>query len=127
MSKKELDTLQAALDEASQALESFIEEQSGEEGGLVEAMNDKEKVTAASVKARIKLAATDKGGAGCAQAGAAAVRRRDPRQEGSTRRPATPSIKRCLLTTPSCRITKLKLAGRRQVAGESECSAGSRD
>ncbi|ARD38618.1 N-6 DNA methylase [Edwardsiella ictaluri] len=57
--QKELDTLQAALDEASQALESFIEEQSGEEGGLVEAMNDKEKVTAASVKARIK-AATDK-------------------------------------------------------------------
>ena len=57
--QKELDTLQAALDEASQALESFIEEQSGEEGGLVEAMNDKEKVTAASVKARIKLA-TDK-------------------------------------------------------------------
>ncbi|MFQ2345666.1 MULTISPECIES: HsdM family class I SAM-dependent methyltransferase [Aeromonas] len=57
--QKELDTLQAALDEASQALESFIEEQSGEEGGLVDAMNDKEKVTAASVKARIK-AATDK-------------------------------------------------------------------
>ena len=40
-------------------MESFIEEQSGEEGGLVDAMNDKEKVTAASVKARIK-AATDK-------------------------------------------------------------------
>ena len=57
--QKELDTLQAALDEASQALESFIEEQSGEDGGLVDAMNDKEKVTAASVKARIKLA-TDK-------------------------------------------------------------------
>jgi len=57
--QKELDTLQTALDEASQALESFIEEQSGEEGGLVDAMNDKEKVTAASVKARIKLA-TDK-------------------------------------------------------------------
>ncbi|MCV5434216.1 type I restriction endonuclease subunit M, partial [Escherichia coli] len=57
--QKELDTLQAALDEASQALERFIEEQSGEEGGLVEAMNDKEKVTAASVKGRIKVA-TDK-------------------------------------------------------------------
>lgn len=57
--QKELDTLQAALDEASQALESFIEEQSGEEGGLVDAMNDKEKVTAASVKARIKVT-TDK-------------------------------------------------------------------
>ncbi|WP_429234439.1 N-6 DNA methylase [Aeromonas salmonicida] len=57
--QKELDALQAALDEASQALESFIEEQSGEEGGLVEVMNDKEKVTAASVKARIKVA-TDK-------------------------------------------------------------------
>jgi type I restriction enzyme M protein len=51
-----LDKLQTALDEASQALESFIEEQSGEEGGLVEALNDKEKVTAASVKARLKLA-----------------------------------------------------------------------
>ncbi|MGL6233104.1 N-6 DNA methylase [Aeromonas rivipollensis] len=51
-----LDSLQAALDESSQELESFIEEQSGEEGGLVDAMNDKEKVTAASVKARIKVA-----------------------------------------------------------------------
>ena len=51
-----LDKLQTALDDASQALESFIEEQSGEEGGLAEALNDKEKVTAASVKARLKLA-----------------------------------------------------------------------
>ncbi len=51
--------LQAALDEANQVLESFIEEQSGEEGGLVDAMNDKDKVTAASIKARIKVA-TDK-------------------------------------------------------------------
>ncbi len=51
-----LDKLQTTLDEASQALESFIEEQNGEEGGLAEALNDKEKVTAASVKARLKLA-----------------------------------------------------------------------
>lgn len=51
-----LEKLQAALDEATQALESFIEEQSGEEGSLAEALNDKEKVTAASVKARLKLA-----------------------------------------------------------------------
>lgn len=57
--KLELDQLQTAYDEAAQALESFLEENSGEDGLLADAMNDKEKVTAASVKARLKIA-TDK-------------------------------------------------------------------
>ncbi|WP_262017194.1 type I restriction-modification system subunit M [Serratia liquefaciens] len=57
--KLELDQLQVAYDEAAQALESFLEENSGEDGLLADAMNDKEKVTAASVKARLKIA-TDK-------------------------------------------------------------------
>jgi type I restriction enzyme M protein len=42
-----------------QTLESFLEENSGEDGLLADAMNDKEKVTAASIKARLKVA-TDK-------------------------------------------------------------------
>lgn len=54
-----VDQLQAAYDEATQTLDAYLEEQSGEEGLLADAMNDKEKVTAASVKARIKVA-TDK-------------------------------------------------------------------
>lgn len=57
--KLELDQLQVAYDEAAQALESFLEENSGEDGLLADAMNDKEKVTAASIKARFKVA-TDK-------------------------------------------------------------------
>lgn len=57
--KQKLDQLQVAYDEAAQALESFLEENSGEDGLLADAMNDKEKVTAASVKARFKVA-TDK-------------------------------------------------------------------
>ncbi|HDY7254524.1 TPA: type I restriction endonuclease subunit M, partial [Klebsiella pneumoniae] len=57
--QQELDQLQIAYDEAVQALESFLEENSGEDGLLADAMNDKEKVTAASVKARLKVA-TDK-------------------------------------------------------------------
>ncbi len=47
---------QADLDAATQALESYIEEQGGEEGLLSEAMNDKEKITRASVTARLKQA-----------------------------------------------------------------------
>lgn len=39
--------------------ESFLEENSGEDGLLADAMNDKEKVTATSVKARLKVT-TDK-------------------------------------------------------------------
>lgn len=52
----ELDRLQSKLDSISQELESFIEEHSTEDGLLADALNDKEKVTAASVKARLKLA-----------------------------------------------------------------------
>lgn len=57
--QQQLEQLQVAYDEAVQALESFLEENSGEDGLLADAMNDKEKVTAASVKARIRVA-TDK-------------------------------------------------------------------
>ena len=54
--QQELDQLQIAYDEAVQELESFLEENSGEDGLLADTMNDKEKVTAASVKARLKVA-----------------------------------------------------------------------
>ncbi len=49
-----VDALQSELDAATQALESYIEENSGEEGLLSEAMNDNNKVTKASVTARLK-------------------------------------------------------------------------
>ncbi|MDV5392111.1 type I restriction-modification system subunit M [Shewanella xiamenensis] len=52
----ELDRLQSELDSISQELESYIEEHSAEDGFLADALNDKDKVTAASVKARLKLA-----------------------------------------------------------------------
>jgi len=51
-----IDQAQADLDAATQVLESFIEEHSGEEGLLVEALNDKDKITKASVTARLKQA-----------------------------------------------------------------------
>jgi type I restriction enzyme M protein len=57
-----VDNLQSLLDSASQALESFIEENSssgsggGEDGLLNDALNDKDKVTKATVTARLKLA-----------------------------------------------------------------------
>ncbi|MGB5121786.1 MAG: N-6 DNA methylase, partial [Vibrio fluvialis] len=57
-----VDSLQSLLDSASQALESFIEENSssgsggGEDGLLNDALNDKDKVTKATVTARLKLA-----------------------------------------------------------------------
>lgn len=51
-----IEQLQANLDSASQELESFVEENSGDKGLLSDALNDKVKVTAASVKARLKLA-----------------------------------------------------------------------
>lgn len=57
--QQKLDQLQVAYDESVQALESFLEENSGEDGLLADAMNDKEKVTASSVKARLKVT-TDK-------------------------------------------------------------------
>jgi type I restriction enzyme M protein len=50
-----IDELQAKQDAATQALESYLEEQGGEEGLLVEAINDKDKITKASVAARTKL------------------------------------------------------------------------
>ena len=45
-----IDQLQAEADAAAQELEGFIEEQSGEEGPLEEAKNDKGKITRASLK-----------------------------------------------------------------------------
>jgi type I restriction enzyme M protein len=54
-----LNELQAAFDAATQELETYLEENGGEEGALSDALNDKDKITAASVKARLKLA-TDK-------------------------------------------------------------------
>ncbi|OEE62294.1 type I restriction-modification system subunit M [Vibrio splendidus] len=51
-----IDELQAKQDAATQALESYLEEQGGEDGLLVESINDKDKITKASVAARTKLA-----------------------------------------------------------------------
>lgn len=53
----QIDAKQAELDAVSQELESYIEENSGEEGSLSDALNDKGKVTAATVKARLKVTA----------------------------------------------------------------------
>lgn len=53
---RQIEQLQANLDSATQELESFVEENSSDEGLLSDALNDKDKVTAASVKARLKLA-----------------------------------------------------------------------
>jgi len=52
----EIDRLQAELDSAAQALESYLEENSSDDGLLSDALNDKDKVTKASVTARLKLA-----------------------------------------------------------------------
>ncbi|MEX5869428.1 type I restriction-modification system subunit M [Providencia hangzhouensis] len=51
-----IDTLQSKLDSASQELESYLEENSGDEGLLNDALNDKDKVTKATVTARLKIA-----------------------------------------------------------------------
>ncbi|HAJ4484146.1 type I restriction-modification system subunit M [Escherichia coli] len=51
-----VDSLQSALDSASQELETYLEENSGEDGLLNDALNDKDKVTKATVTARLKLA-----------------------------------------------------------------------
>lgn len=56
----QVDSLQAKQDEATQALESYLEEHGSEDGLLVEALNDKDKITKASVAGRAKLA-TDAG------------------------------------------------------------------
>ncbi|MCW8934902.1 MAG: type I restriction-modification system subunit M [Gammaproteobacteria bacterium] len=50
-----IDNIQIELDAATQELESFIEEHSGEDGLLSEALNDKEKVTKASIASRLKI------------------------------------------------------------------------
>lgn len=52
----QVDALQAKQDEATQALESYLEEHGAEDGLLIEAINDKDKITKASVAARTKLA-----------------------------------------------------------------------
>ena len=52
----QVDNLQSALDSASQELETYLEENSGEDGLLNDALNDKDKVTKATVTARLKLA-----------------------------------------------------------------------
>lgn len=57
--QKQIDQLQADLDNATQALESYLEENSGEDGLLAEALNDKDKVTKVTITARLKVA-TDK-------------------------------------------------------------------
>lgn len=59
-----LDALQIKQDEATQALETYLEENAtsgtgSEEGLLADALNDKDKITKVSVAARLKLA-TDK-------------------------------------------------------------------
>ncbi|XNS90161.1 type I restriction-modification system subunit M [Vibrio cyclitrophicus] len=51
-----IDELQAKQDAATQALDSYLEEQGAEDGLLVEAINEKDKITKASVAARSKLA-----------------------------------------------------------------------
>ncbi|EGR1109118.1 type I restriction-modification system subunit M [Vibrio cholerae] len=51
----QVDNLQSALDSASQELETYLEENSGEDGLLNDALNDKDKVTKATVTARLKL------------------------------------------------------------------------
>jgi type I restriction enzyme M protein len=49
-----IDALQATQDEAARALEEFVEEHSGDEGLLADALTDKGKVTKGSVKDRLK-------------------------------------------------------------------------
>lgn len=52
----ELDGLQAKHDDANQNLESYLEAHGAEDGLLMEAVNDKDKITKASIAARAKLA-----------------------------------------------------------------------
>lgn len=52
--KAELDNLQASYEEATQALETYVEENSGEDGLVEEAKNDKGKVTQKGIKDRLK-------------------------------------------------------------------------
>ncbi|WP_445495793.1 type I restriction-modification system subunit M [Photorhabdus sp. SF281] len=50
-----INQLQADIDTAAQELESFIEEHSGDDGLLNDALNEKDKVTKASVATRLKV------------------------------------------------------------------------
>ncbi|EPA8575661.1 type I restriction-modification system subunit M [Vibrio parahaemolyticus] len=50
-----VDALRTKLDETAQALETYIEENSGDEGLLNDALNDKDKVTKATVTTRLKV------------------------------------------------------------------------
>ncbi|EGR4294283.1 type I restriction-modification system subunit M [Vibrio cholerae] len=50
-----VDALRTKLEEAAQALETYIEENSGDEGLLNDALNDKDKVTKATVTVRLKV------------------------------------------------------------------------
>jgi type I restriction enzyme M protein len=52
----QVDALQAKQDEATQTLEAYLEEHGDEDGLLADAMNDKDKITKASIAARAKLA-----------------------------------------------------------------------
>ncbi len=49
-----VDTLQSELDSASQELETYLEENSGDDGLLNDALNDKDKVTKVTVTTRLK-------------------------------------------------------------------------
>jgi type I restriction enzyme M protein len=53
---EKLSQLQSELDSATQALESYLEEHAVEDGLLSEALNEKDKVTKATITARLKLA-----------------------------------------------------------------------
>lgn len=53
--QQDLDLMQQEADEATQQLENYLEEHSGEDGLLNQALNDKDKITKASVAARIKI------------------------------------------------------------------------
>jgi len=52
----QIDRLQSELDSATQELDSYLEENSSDDGLLSDALNDKDKVTKATVTARLKLA-----------------------------------------------------------------------
>ena len=55
----QLDQLQATLDEIIQQQDSLIEEHTGEEGLLVEALSDSDKVTKTTVNARLRVTADE--------------------------------------------------------------------
>lgn len=52
----EVDALQSALDRSSQELGSYLEENSGEDSLLNDALNEKDKVTKSTVTARLRIA-----------------------------------------------------------------------